>query len=404
MRIVYLHQYFRTPSQSGGTRSYEMARRFVEAGHEVVMVTSDQDPAAGRGWRTWEIDGITVVSLAVPYDNTMSFARRLWAFFHFALLAGPKAWSLRPDVVLATSTPLTIIVPAVVAARGRRKPLVFEVRDLWPETPIALGALGNPVLRWLARRLERFAYRSSQRVVALSPDMADGVVDAGYPRERIRVIPNSSDVQDFAVDPAVGAAWRSGLPWPAEDPIVLYGGTLGHVNSVGWLAELAARTMDQSPIRYLVVGAGVEAPLIEARARELGVWEKNFLMRPPVPKREMPALLSASSVSCSLVAPLPALEANSANKVFDTFAAGRPVMINHRGWLAELIESSGAGLVLPHGDLDEAARLLVDFLGSSEATTSAARAAGELGRTTFDRDALAQELLDVLVSAAESRP
>ncbi len=406
MRIVYLHQYFRTPSMTGGTRSYEMARRLVAAGHEVVMVTAeDGGPGSPRGWRRWTVDGIEVHSLTVPYDNSMSFARRIGAFFHFALAAGPRARRQRPDLVFATSTPLTIIVPAVVAAWGRRRrPLVFEVRDLWPDTPIALGALRHPVSRWLARRLERFAYRSSRRVVALSPDMAAGVAATGYPGDRITVIPNSSDVREFDVDSSRGLQYRATLPWAASDPIVFYGGTLGRVNDVGWMVEVAARTRDVSAVKYLVVGDGAERAQIERRARELGVWDENFVLRPPVPKSQMPDLLSAATVSCSLVAPLPALEANSANKVFDTFAAGRPVMINHRGWLADLIESTGAGIVLPHDDLDAAAAALTSFVESADRLADAAAASRDLGRTRFDRDLLAQQLLHVLEDAKEPGP
>eukprot|EP01032_Pedospumella_encystans_P038340 gene38340-43430_t len=160
MRIVYLHQYFRTPDMSGGTRSYEFGRRLAIAGHDVHVVTSSSN-LESRGWCTYEVDGMTVHALRVPYNNTMSYPRRIWSFLSFALRSGFYARRLRGDLVYATSTPLTIAIPGVVAS-WPKIPMVFEVRDLWPEVPIALGAIRGRVLTMLARKLAAFAYRHSR--------------------------------------------------------------------------------------------------------------------------------------------------------------------------------------------------------------------------------------------------
>ena len=160
MKILYLHQYFRTPHMHGGTRSYEMARRMVEAGHEVHLVTTWQDETDHETWWHEEIDGINVHWLPVPYSNKMGIAQRIGAFFKFALKAKGKATAIGGDVVFSTSTPLTIAIPGVLTARRLKCRHVFEVRDLWPELPMAIGALRNPVLIWAARALERFAYRN----------------------------------------------------------------------------------------------------------------------------------------------------------------------------------------------------------------------------------------------------
>lgn len=186
MRIIYLHQYFNTPEMQGGTRSFEMARRLVKAGHAVHMVTSkrDADDHAGPVWEESEETGIHVHWCRVPYSNRMSFTQRIQAFARYAWLAGKRAASLPADVVFATSTPLTVAGPAVRVARKLRVPMVFEVRDLWPDVPIALGVLRNPILKASARWLERYAYRHATRIVALSPEMKKGVVRKGYPTER----------------------------------------------------------------------------------------------------------------------------------------------------------------------------------------------------------------------------
>ena len=195
MKIIYLHQYFNTLEMSGGTRSYEMARRLAAAGHEVHMVTSwRSDDGRSPEWFVTDESGIKTHWLPVPYSNHMSYRERISAFFRFAFLAMSKAKELGGDVIFATSTPLTIAIPAVFASRKKKIPMVFEVRDLWPELPIAMGALRNPVLQWLAHRLERWAYKNAEAVVALSPGMKYGVVNTGYPANRVAVIPNSSDL------------------------------------------------------------------------------------------------------------------------------------------------------------------------------------------------------------------
>ena len=149
MRIVYLHKYFVTPEMPGIVRSYEMARRLVAMGHEVHMVTTDQrldaEAAKRPAWRVTNEAGIHVHWTAVPYDNTQAYGDRLRAFLTFAWRAARKAIELRGDVIFATSTPLTIAIPALLATWRTRRPLVFEVRDLWPAVPIAIGAIRKPL-------------------------------------------------------------------------------------------------------------------------------------------------------------------------------------------------------------------------------------------------------------------
>ena len=165
---------------------------------------------------------------------------RLTAFFEFAIRAARRARGIQGNVVFATSTPLTIAIPAVYAARRRRIPMVFEVRDLWPELPIAIGALKNPILRRAARMLERFSYSNSAAVVALSPGMAQGIVHAGYPREKIVVVPNASDLEFFQRNPSEGREFRRRMGIGEDKILVGYLGTLGRVNGVSYLVRLAA--------------------------------------------------------------------------------------------------------------------------------------------------------------------
>lgn len=406
MRITYIHQYFITPEMAGGTRSYEMARRMVAAGHQVNMIASRTDgKLSGNKWVREKIDGIDVHWLPVPYNNSMSYMRRILAFISFARRAGGYAAGLDADVVFATSTPLTVAIPAVKASRRRKVPLVFEVRDLWPELPIAMGALNFPFAKPVARYLEKWAYFNSAQVVGLSPGMCEGVARTGYPADQIHCIPNSCDTATFDVSAEHGQSFRNKRPWLGERPLVIYAGTFGKINGVAYLAELAAAMRPLDPeIRFLAVGGGAEVDLVRDKARELGVLGENFFIEESLPKAEVPALFNAATVSTSLFIPLEAMWHNSANKFFDALAASRPLAINYGGWQADVLRETGAGVVLDHGDPAAAASKLRDFLHDEAAMKRARDASGSLARDRFSRDKLAYDLIHVLERAASERP
>lgn len=402
MRILYLHQYFNTPRMVGGTRSYEMARRLVEAGHSVDMVTSDcAATATGNDWRVTEEQGIRVHWLPVPYNNHMGFSERIRAFLRFGWKARAKAAALPCDVVFATSTPLTIAVPGVHAARRQRVPLVFEVRDLWPEVPIALGVLKNPVQIALARRLERYAYHNATRIVALAPGMKDHIARAGIDPERIEVIPNGADFDLFTDAPAAGRRLRAATPWLGDRPLILYPGTLGAVNNTGYLVRVAEHLRAECPeARIVLVGKGREEAALRAAATAAGVLDSNLFIVPPVAKMDIPAWFGAADLVAVLYkAPPSAVENTVQNKFFDALASGTPICFEHQGWTTQLAEDAGAGVRLPPEAPAAAARILGAALRDRDGLARAGAAASALARERFSRDDLAARLERVLLDA-----
>lgn len=406
MHVLYVHQYFQTPDAVGGIRSYEFARRLVARGHSVEMITSCDgaetvDGHAPGTWRRTVEAGIDVHWCRVDYSNHMTYARRMRAFAEFAVRATRRLRTLHGDVVFATSTPLTVAVPAVLGVSDT--PMVFEVRDVWPEVAVAMGALANPLARRAAHALEAWAYRNAEHVVALSPGMASSITSR-FPDVPVTVVPNSSDRALFANRDAEGAAVRASRPWIAGRPLVLYAGTFGRANDVSYLVRLAAQMRHVDPeVRFLLIGDGAEWEATRDLAERTGVLGVNVAVERPVPKREVPALFAAADCCASVMADVPELEANSANKAFDAFAAGRPLVINHGGWLAETIESSGAGFTLDRADLRGAASRLADRLRDPAWMGSARAASSRLASEEFDRDLLYERLEAVLeqVGAAD---
>lgn len=390
---------------SGGTRSYEMARRMVAAGHEVHMVTSFRDNDSNqKSWFSTDEAGITVHWYPVPYSNHMNFLQRIKAFFSFALAARKKASSLQGDVIFATSTPLTIALPAVFTARKLKVPMVFEVRDLWPEMPIAMGALKNPVLQWAAKKLERWAYNNSAAVVALSPGMKEGVVKTGYPASQVAVIPNSSDNLEFQHNPEAAQQFRAERSWLGNNPLLIYAGTFGRVNGVDYMVELAAELLKlESNVKILLVGDGSEKAKVISEAKQESVFEVNLFFEPAVPKKNVPALFSAATVASNLVTDLPEARANSANKFFDTLAAGKPILLNHGGWMHDVVLAHDCGFAMWQQPLSSVAEQLNSKMNDQNWLIQSGQAAKKLALEDFDRDVLAGQLIAVLESAVENK-
>ena len=406
MKIIYLHQYFNTPGMSGGTRSYEVAKRMVNAGHEVHMITSHRDIKSDKQeWFTSNEDGISVHWFPVAYSNHMTFFERVKAFFLFAWSARKKAISLGGDVIFATSTPLTIALPAVPAARINKIPMVFEVRDLWPEMPIAMGALKNPLLRYFAKKLELWAYQHSASIVALSPGMKCGIVSTGFSGTNVAVIPNSSDNQEFQYSHELELEFRCARAWLGNKPLLVYAGTFGRVNGVDYLVDLAVELSDiNSDIRILLVGDGQERDFIRNKAEKLKVLNKNLFIEDAVPKNQIPSLLSAADMSAALFIDLPEMRPNSANKFFDSLASGTPVLLNYGGWMHDLVNTHGCGLAMWQKSISEVAKDVDVCMHNKQWLEESSNAARLLAEQSFDRDILAKQLIDVLEATVNGSP
>ena len=197
MKIVYIHQYYLTHEQGGAIRSYYISQALKAKGYDVHIITSHNKPQS----ETKIIDGTTVYYLPVGYDNSYGFIKRIIAFLSFIFKAYSTAKKIKgTDLVFATSTPLTVGLVALWLRKFQKLPYVFEVRDLWPEAPIQLGYLNNPVLRFVARRLEKSIYNHASSIIALSPGMEEGIKKISV--TPTVVIPNMSDCDFFIPTPS----------------------------------------------------------------------------------------------------------------------------------------------------------------------------------------------------------
>lgn len=405
MKVLYLHQYFATPESNAGTRSYEMAKRMVQNGHKVIFVTSSAYLSKSydlkKGWNFIQIEGIELHVLHQSYSNKDGFLSRIFKFISFSFRAILKSLRLKGDVVFATSTPLTIAIPGLIYSKLKRVPLVFEVRDLWPELPIATGVIKNKLIINLATWLENYTYINSKRLVGLSPGMCDGITRHGIPKEFVTLATNSCDTDLFDVDKSVGNNYlKNKLSFVNGRKLITYTGTFGLINNVSYIVDLAkvAQKID-SNLCFVAIGDGMEKNQVIDEADKAGVLNNNLYFLDPVPKTEIVELLSAADLSLSLFGPVKEMWHNSANKLFDALASQTPVAINYGGWQKEFIDKHSCGLVLNRIDHEKACVDISEFLSDLNEYNRAVLNCRVLSYEYFSRDIMASRIEKTLMEA-----
>ena len=394
MHVLYFHQHFSTPQGAAGTRSYEMAQALLRNGHTVTMVCGSNaqgntgiDIPFNRGRRRDVVDGIDVIEFDLGYANHMGLLRRTGIFIKFALTSIVIALREPADVVFATTTPLTSGIPGIFARWVRHKPFVFEVRDLWPELPKAMGVITNPIVIHLMSVLEWVSYHSANRLVGLSPGIVEGITSRGVDNSKISMVPNGCDLQIFAEAPE---AWR---PEAVNDDhlLAIFTGTHGVANGLDAVLD-AARVLQErgrEDIKIALVGDGREKASLRARARKESL--NNVLFLDPIPKAKLAGLLAGADVGLQILKNVPAFYyGTSPNKFFDYIAAGLPVLNNYPGWLAELIAESDVGFAVSPDDPSAFADALALAADDREKLGKKGINASALARKQFSREKLSE--------------
>ncbi len=371
-----------------------MARAIVREGHTVTVVCGSYEQGKTglsgpfrRGRRRGLVDGIEVIEFNLNYTNGMSVLRRSGVFLKFALGSIGVALCEPADVVFATTTPLTAGIPGIAARWLRCKLFVFEVRDLWPELPRAMG-LRNPVLLGLMSVLEWVSYRSADRLVGLSPGIVEGMIKRGVPKDRIAMVPNGCDL-DLLAKPE--AAWRpKGV---REDQLLaIFAGAHGLANGLDAVLDAAAvlKGRGRDDIRIALVGEGREKEKLQARAFDENL--DNILFLDAVPKIELAGLMAGADIGLQVLRNVPAFHyGTSPNKFFDYIAAGLPVLNNYPGWLAELISEHDCGYTVPPDDPSTFADALIAAAENREVLRKKGENARVLAERDFSRKSLAAE-------------
>ena len=410
MRILYIHQYFASRKGRTGTRSYEFGRYLAGKGHEVTMITSGVANAEfplgpdGKDGQ-YEVDGIRILSVAGGYNDPymgtrMGGMRRMLKFCGFcraAVRAGKD--EVPPHVVFATHTPLTAGWAGAALGRHFGMPFVFEVRDLWPEALVNVGALHNPVAIGLMRRAARRIYRDANHIIALSPGIKQGIVQAGIDEEKITVIPNASDLDLFRPD-LDGAASREKLGL-GKRFAAIYFGAMGMANGLEYVVKAATILTERKNKDIVIVlhGDGGRRRKLEEMARRSKL--ANVVFSDLVSDKDQIARIVAGCDVCLTIYRAAKEQTWSPNKMFDSLAAGKPVVINVGGWLGETVERNECGIRVDPVRPETLADTLVKLANEPNLCKRMGANARALAEREFDRNRLAAQFEEVLVGATQ---
>ena len=401
MHIAVFSQYHTSPDCPATSRHYTLLAELVKH-HRVTLLTTPT-------WRSqqlthdfaWVPPGVELQEAAIPYDNKMGPARRALAFAQYAawaVRAGRR--TARPDVVWGISTPLTAAWAAARVARHWRVPWVFEVQDLWPSFPVAMGAVPTALARQQLFALEKRLYKSAAHIVPLSPDMSHYVTDLGISANKVTTLLNGTDLDLAArATPATVAALRSeqGLE---DRKVVLYAGTFGRANDMPTVVAAAEKMVVADPaVTWLFLGHGYYAPLVAAAAAR---WPGRIRLVGGQPRHAVFSWFALADVAVVPFLGLPVLDANSPAKLYDALAVGTPVVVTNQGWTKKLVEQYHCGWYAPAGDADALAAQLQTALADPVRLQEAGQRGQALAQAQFDRVALASQMQQILERAAGS--
>ena len=404
MRILYLSQYFPPEVGATQTRAYEMAQGLLRAGHQVTMLTEVPNHPEGiirpeyRGkfWQRETLEGIDVIRVWVKTSPVKTFKTRLAFYLSYmlnAVLAGLFMARGRYDVIYATSPPLFVGAAALALSYLRRIPLVFEVRDLWPESAVALGELRNlRFIRW-ATRLEEACYRRARRIVVVTEGLRARLLERGISATKFTLIPNGANTELFQPQPEAGQQLRTELG--LEDKfLIVYAGIHGIAQGLETILYAADRLRTHPHIHFLFIGEGpCKEDLLTLKAK---LDLPNVAMLEAQPREAIPVYLSAADVALAPLRRLELFKGAVPSKIFDAWACACPVLMSIDGEARAVLSQAQGGIFFPPEDV---AALVSTVLALADEPV-ACRRMGENGRrfvaAHYSRQAQARALVTLL--------
>ncbi len=401
MRICVLYQHYNNFDCPASARLYTLLQ-YLGKNHQIDLITTNS-------WRSlrithdfpWVPQGVTLHEIPVSYDNAMSASRRLLSFVKFPTLAYRLAKTLPlPDVILGISTPLTTGLAADRLSKSTGRPWVFEIRDLWPDFPIQMGALKNRQLQKRAYALEEKLYRSASHTVTVSPDMTDHVLGYGIDNSRVSTLLQGTN-PEFA-----GSVTGEEVKVLLDryklhgKKIVLYAGTFGRANGIPNLLRTAKLLNDEPGVHFVFLGHGYHQPEIQEQARDYN----NITLAKPLPRFKIFPWFVAASITVVSFSDVPVLRTNSPAKFFDSLACGTPVVVTNPGWTKRFVEDHRCGWFVPAGDDAGLANFLRQALENDQLLSEFGNAGSKVASRKFDRLEIAKDFEGILLDCYRRAP
>ena len=394
MKVLIVHQHFKIPQFGGAVRSYYLARALAEKGIRVVVVTGDNGP----GYRTESVDGIEVHYLPVSYDNRFGFARRILAFYKFAIKAARFSTRHRDaDLCYAISTPLTTGVAAMILKRRFNMRYVFEVGDLWPDAPIEMGFIRNPILRRLLYGMEKRIYKNAEAIVSLSVPISDAI-NSKVSGKSIHVLPNMADTDFYG--PADKRPKLEEKFGTRGKFVVSYIGALGVANGLDYILACAVASRKEGlPVHFIICGDGAMLPMLRESAMDSGLNNLSFV---PFRNRDgVGEIMNITDATFICYQPFPILETGSPNKYFDGLAAGKLTIVNFGGWIKDEISKEACGIYADPRNADSFVKNIKPFVQDPWLLRKYQERARDLAERRYSRRRLGEEFVGIVTSICQ---
>jgi len=410
MRILLIHQYFLEKDDGGGSRFNEITRVWEEEGHDVTVLAGMVHYATGKKrdlykgkyvYRDSFSKNIEVLRCHVSESYNVSFIGRLWAYFSFvisSIYAGLFKTNGKFDVILVTSPPLFVGVTAIILSFIKRLPLVFEVRDLWPESAIDTGVLNNKIIIKFAYWFEKFIYKKAKLINVLTPAFREKLIEKGVPMDKIIFIPNAADfsLSDKLLKSDFNRKEFRDSIGIKNQTVIVYVGAHGVANHLIQIVETAEilQNKKMSNILFMLIGGGMQKEMLKKEVvnREL----KNIKFVDSVPKEEVFKYILASDFGTTVLKKVDTFKTIYSNKTFDYMACKKPVLMAIDGVSRKLVEDAKCGVYIEPENPNDFAEKIISYKVNDPIIKIQGDSGYQFAKSHFDRDKLALQYLKYL--------
>lgn len=412
MKIILLHQYFLEDDDPGGSRWNEIAKAWTELGHEVSVIGGmmhynghfKREEYKGKFFVKKLQGKVDVYRSHVSESYNSGFLGRLWGYFSFmfsSLWNGVVRVRGKYDVVIVTSPPLFVGISGYILSKFKGIPMVFEIRDLWPESAIDTGVLSNKLIIKLAYAVEKFIYRNSKLINVLTPAFYNTLRDSkGISEKKLIMVPNAAD---FSLSEEIlinfdreGFRKDNGLDGKF---VITYVGAHGVANHLEQILD-AGKLLEDTNVLFLLIGQGMEKTRLIEKAKEMGIVNVRF--HDPVPKKEVFKFIIASDMGASVLKKVDTFKTVYSNKTFDYFSCKKPILMAIDGVSRELVEAAAAGTYVEPENANEYNRVIREYLGDLERVKAEGENGYRYAKNNFDRKVLAARYLKSISNLVNS--
>lgn len=408
MRILLLHQYYLEDDDAGGSRWNEMTRMWAEQGHTITVVAGMMHSNGFEKRKEYKNkyfvkkskENIDIWRCHVSESYNSNFIGRLWGYFSFVF---SSLWCLlfkveeKHNVIIITSPPLFISISAMIFSKIKRTPLIFEVRDLWPESAIDTGVVKNKLIIKLAYWLERISYKNANLINVLTPAFKKALIEKkNIHGEKIIYIPNAADfdISDELVRTNEVSDLRE--KYNLRDKfIITYVGAHGLANCLGQVLD-TAKLMKDTEVVFVLIGNGMEKPMLIKRAEEENI--QNVIFLDSVPKREVFKYILSSDMGASILKKVDTFKTVYSNKTFDYFACKKPVFMLIDGVSRELVEDANAGIYVEPENPISFAETIKKYMNDRDKIVTQGENGYKYAKSNFDRKLLSERYLKLIES------